>query len=86
MAYEKKISRQNPGLISLLLDKSISMGEYLSGTTDKKFDWVLRYLAIIFKELLARSSDVAAMYNTRAAVSRRRPWPDPPGAAASCRN
>ena len=60
MSYEKKISRQNPGLISLLLDDSLSMSEYLSGTTDKKFEWVLRYLAIIFKELLARSSEMSA--------------------------
>ena len=59
MPYEKKISRQNPGLITLVLDDSLSMYDALPGTTDRKFEWVLRYLAIIFKELLARSSEMS---------------------------
>jgi len=58
MAYEKKISRAEPGLIGLVLDDSGSMGDVLPGTSDAKCLWVERYTGIIFKELLARSTEV----------------------------
>ena len=58
--YEKKISRANPGLIAFCLDDSGSMQDNLPGTTDPKFRWVARYLAIILMELLARSTEVKA--------------------------
>ncbi|MCH8823226.1 MAG: VWA domain-containing protein [Planctomycetes bacterium] len=58
MAYEKKISRQHPGLIVLVLDDSGSMDENLQGTSDEKFQWVERYVGLILKELLACSTEV----------------------------
>lgn len=58
MSYEKKISRQNPGLIVFILDDSGSMQENLPGTSDRKFKWVERYVGIIMDELLNRSSEV----------------------------
>jgi hypothetical protein len=57
MAYEKRISRANPGLIIMVLDDSISMGENLPGTPDPKYKWVESYCGIIWDELLARSTD-----------------------------
>lgn len=60
MAYEQKISRQRPGLIVLVIDDSGSMSDTLPGTTDAKFQWTERYIGIIFKELLARSTEVKA--------------------------
>ncbi|OQY98221.1 MAG: hypothetical protein B6D36_17885 [Planctomycetes bacterium UTPLA1] len=56
--YEKKISRQNPGLIVALLDGSGSTADCLPGTSDAKCQWIERLFGIIFKELLARSTDV----------------------------
>lgn len=58
MPYDKKISRQNPGLILFVLDDSGSMASNLSGTSDPKYQWVERYFGIILKELLARSTEV----------------------------
>lgn len=58
MTYEKNISRADPGLIVMVLDDSGSMGDNLPGTTDAKYKWVERYTGIIFKELLARSTDL----------------------------
>ena len=58
MSYEKKISRANPGLITMVLDDSGSMSDNLPGTTDPKFKWVERYAGIIFKEQLSRSTEV----------------------------
>jgi hypothetical protein len=58
MSYEKKISRQNPGLIVCLLDDSGSMTGNLPGTSDTKFKWVERYMGIILALLLERSSEV----------------------------
>ena len=43
MSYEKKISRQNPGLIVGVLDDSGSMQDNLPGTSDPKYKWVERY-------------------------------------------
>jgi hypothetical protein len=57
MSFEKKISRQYPGLICLVLDDSASMGENLPGTTDPKCKWNERYAGILAKELLSRSSE-----------------------------
>ena len=57
--YEKKISRQNPGLIVPILDDSGSHGDSLPGTSDPKYQWVERYCGHILKELLARSSELA---------------------------
>lgn len=56
--YEKKISRALAGLIVFLLDDSGSMRDKLSGTSDPKFLWVIRYIQIILKELLARSTEL----------------------------
>jgi Mg-chelatase subunit ChlD len=58
MPYEKKISRQYPGLIVAILDDSGSMSDNLPGTSDRKYKWVERYMGIIFNELLTRSSEV----------------------------
>ncbi len=58
MAYEKKISRAEPGLIGLVLDDSGSMHEPLRGTSDPKYKWVERYFGIILDELMTLSSDV----------------------------
>ena len=58
MSYEQKTSRAKPGLIGLVLDDSSSMAENLLGTGDPKYQWVERYVGIIFDELLSRSSDV----------------------------
>ncbi len=58
MPNEKKISRQNPGLITMCLDDSGSMSANLDGTSDAKCRWVERYFGIILKELLARSTEV----------------------------
>ena len=58
MAYEKKISRAEPGWIGLILDDSGSMGDHLPGTSDPKFRWVHQYGGIILHELLSRSSEV----------------------------
>jgi len=58
MAYEKKISRAEPGLIGLVVDDSGSLAENLPGTSDPKYEWVERYVGIILHELLSRSSEV----------------------------
>ena len=58
MAYEQKISREKPGLIGLILDDSGSMVANLPGTSDPKYQWVERYVSIIYDELLSRSSEV----------------------------
>jgi hypothetical protein len=60
MAYDRKISRQNPGFIVAVLDDSGSQGDHLPGTTDPKYQWNERYFGIILKELLARSTEVKA--------------------------
>lgn len=57
MAYEQKISRANPSLISLILDDSGSMSDDLTGTSDPKFKWVERDFGNILLELLALSTD-----------------------------
>jgi hypothetical protein len=57
MSYEKKISRQNPGLIIGVLDDSGSMSDRLPGTSDPKYKWVERYWGIILEMLLARSTE-----------------------------
>jgi len=58
MAYEKKISRQNPGLIVGVFDDSGSMTEKLPGTSDPKYKWVERYWSIILNMLLSLSTDM----------------------------
>lgn len=58
MAYEKKVSRAEPGLIVFVIDDSGSMADSLPGTSDQKYLWVGRYIGIILKELLARSTEV----------------------------
>ncbi|MFA7281368.1 MAG: hypothetical protein WC100_14890 [Sterolibacterium sp.] len=57
MPYDKKVSRAEPGLICLALDDSGSQGDKLPGTSDPKYQWVERYVGIILKELLSRSTD-----------------------------
>jgi hypothetical protein len=57
MTYAKKISRTSPGLIAFMLDESGSMQENMPGTTDAKYKWVERYVGILFKQLLALSTD-----------------------------
>jgi len=58
MSYTQKISRVKPGLIGLVLNDSGSMADKLPGTSDPKYQWVERYVGIIFDELLSRSSDI----------------------------
>jgi uncharacterized protein YegL len=58
MAYEKKISRTEPGLIIMVVDDSGSMADYLPGTTDPKYIWVERNVGIILKECLGRSTEL----------------------------
>jgi hypothetical protein len=58
MSYLLKASRALPVLIILLLDDSASMGDALPGTSDAKYLWVERYVGIILKELLSRSTEV----------------------------
>lgn len=56
--YEKRLSRAFPGLIVLLLDDSASMGDAMPGTSDPKYQWVIRLLGHILHELLARSTEI----------------------------
>ena len=58
MAYEKKISRAEPGLIVFVLDDSGSMSGNLPGSSDPKSQWVDRLHGNMFQELLARSTDL----------------------------
>jgi len=58
MAYGKKISRAEPGLIVQVLDDSGSMSENLPGSSDPKYQWVERLYGNILQELLARSTDL----------------------------
>ena len=58
MSHEQKISRDKPGLIIPVLDDSVSMHDYMLGTTDPKFQWVERLFGIELKEMLTRSTDV----------------------------
>jgi len=58
MPYEKKISRQCPSLIALVLDESKSMGDMLPGTSDSKFSWVERLAGINLREALERSTEI----------------------------
>lgn len=58
MAYEKKISRAEPGLIASILDDSGSMSEQLPGTSDPKCQWVERLYGVILQELLERSTEL----------------------------
>ena len=58
MSYQKRISRAAPGLISFVLDDSGSMQDALAGTSDAKFSWVERYVGVLLKELLSRSTEV----------------------------
>ena len=60
MPYQQRISRQKPGAIVLVIDDSGSMSDKLPGTSDAKFQWNERYIGIILKELLARSTEVKA--------------------------
>jgi hypothetical protein len=83
--YQKKVQRQEPGLIVLLLDDSGSMSQNLPTTSDPKFRWVERYTGQILQELLARSSEmqgddvvVKARYYLHVILygTERRVWPD----------
>ena len=56
MPYLKLISQACAALIVLVIDDSASMDEHLHGTQDAKFRWVARYIGIIFKLLLSRST------------------------------
>lgn len=58
MAYEKKISRAEPGLLLNILDDSGSKQENLPGTSDPKYMWVERLFGNELQELLARSTDL----------------------------
>ena len=58
MSYEQKISRAKPGLIVFDVDDSGSEKDPLPGTTDPKYQWVERYVGILLKELLARSTEL----------------------------
>lgn len=58
MAYEKRISRQFPGLIVFVMDDSGSHRDLLPGTSDAKYLWVERLFGLELKELLARSTEV----------------------------
>ena len=58
MAYEKKISRADPGLIANVIDDSFSMFDNLPGTSDPKYMWVERLYGNNLQELLARSTDL----------------------------
>ena len=49
MAYDKKISRANPGHVTLVLDDSGSMADALAGTSDQKCRWVERDTGHLFK-------------------------------------
>jgi hypothetical protein len=53
----RKVERQHPTLICMILDDSGSMTESLPGTSDPKYVWVERFSGIILKELLARSME-----------------------------
>ena len=56
--YQKKVSRAEPALIPMLLDDSGSEEIPLPGTTDPKYAWVERLSGVVFKDLLARSTEL----------------------------
>ena len=56
--YEKKISRAEPGLITLLFDDSGSEADNLPGTTDPKYQWVDRLGGVTIHDLLARCNEL----------------------------
>ncbi len=58
MSYEQKVSRAKPTLIGLVVDDSGSTADVLPGTSDPIYQWIERYVGIIFQELLSRSSEV----------------------------
>lgn len=55
--HEQKISRANPGHITMLIDDSGSEEEPLAGTNDPKFKWIEFYLKAILYLLLQRSTE-----------------------------
>ena len=55
--YEQKISRANPGHITMLIDDSGSEDEPLAGTNDPKYKWIEFYLKAILYLLLQRSTE-----------------------------
>ncbi len=58
MPYQQLASRKHPVPVCLILDDSGSMRDNLPGTQDAAFKYVERYVGIILKELLSRSSDL----------------------------
>lgn len=58
MSYEQKISQTKPGLVGLIVDDSGSAADNLAGTSNPRFEWIMRYVGIILQLLLSRSSEV----------------------------
>ena len=56
--YQMKVSKKNPGLIAANLDNSGSTVDSFPGTTDAIYVWIIRFMAIILMELLARCTTV----------------------------
>lgn len=56
--YAMKVSKKNPGLIVANLDNSTSTADSFPGTTDAIYVWIIRFMAIILMELLARCTTV----------------------------
>lgn len=56
--YQMKVSKNNPGLIVANLDNSASTADSFPGTTDAIYVWIVRFMAIILMELLARCTTV----------------------------
>lgn len=58
MSYEKEIRRCNPGLVFLLIDDSLSMREFLAGTSEPRFKWTETYFGHITEEMVRRCTDM----------------------------
>lgn len=56
--YNKRCSRAEPGLIVFVLDDSESMADPLEQTTDSKWKYVERFIGVILKELMNRSTEL----------------------------
>jgi len=68
MNHGEKISRAEPGLIVFIVDDSGSKADPLPGTSDPKYQWVERFIGVILRELLAKSTEL------KGDTAKIKPW------------